>query len=480
MGRTYRIRTLGCKANLSDSQLLESNLQREGFSAAGPDEVPDLVIVNSCTVTNEADKQSRKAAEHAARDFPNATVVLTGCGAEVNPKAYAQTPGLRYVVPNRKKTEWIQEIASNFSGTVDTEVKILGDVVGYEEFSSRHPMDREWPLPEAVGEAPARLDPTQVYTHSSETSARTRAFLKVQEGCNAFCTYCVIPYGRGPSRSLPPSALLERVRTLVDQGVREIVLTATNLGEYGVDLSLGGEPMLEYLVERILAGSGVERLRLSSLDAREISDRLISIMETESRLCAHVHFSLQNIDSHILKRMKRKYSGDDAIAKLHQLAQAQVSAPGGVYVGMDYITGFPGETEESFEAQKTLLQELPWHRLHVFPYSEREGTPAVKLSGSVPMRERKRRSQVLNTLSLERGLEQGRRLIGKALAPVLLESRVQGPDGEKNWWSGYTSNYHRVWVREVGQTFRRHEIISVSARDILADRRNGDVILLSN
>jgi threonylcarbamoyladenosine tRNA methylthiotransferase MtaB len=472
--RTYVVRTLGCKANLYDSQRLEAELRARGWRPAprGHEGSAGLCIVNSCTVTDEADRQSRKLAERLAREHAGARVIFTGCGAEVEPESAAAGTGVHYVVGNQDKGRLVELVL----GAVESNAPagVLGGVEGYGELLSRHPMDREWHAAESsfAGE-PRLLDGGE--------SARTRAFLKVQEGCDAFCTYCVIPYGRGPARSLTRETVVRQVAGLVAQGAREVVLTGTNLGDFGVERA--GRPALEELVEAILEGTTLERLRLSSLDPTEISDRLLALAAREPRLCPHFHVSLQSPHGRILRLMKRRYGAEAVEERLRRIAGLGAQPVGGVFVGMDVITGFPGESEDEFEWTRERLAALPWTRLHVFPYSERKGTPATRLPGSVPPAERARRAKVLRELSLERLRAHHHDVLAtlrkrnERVRDVLIEGRTKGPDGQPGWWIGYSANYLRVMMKPGDAAARPNALVEAWPTQVALDAAAGDACL---
>jgi threonylcarbamoyladenosine tRNA methylthiotransferase MtaB len=463
----YLVKTLGCKANLYDSQRIEAELQNRGWLPSDGETPPTLCVVNSCTVTDEADRQSRKLAARLSRDNPNAAVVVTGCAAEVDPERIASSKGVHYVIGNRDKPELVELILRKLeTHRPGVAGEVLGVAENYSEMISRHPMDRDWPV---VG---SEWDSSEIHGES----ARTRAFLKIQEGCNAFCTYCIIPYGRGPSRSLRPREVIAQVRELVEKGIREVVITGTNIGDYGVDWSTDGSfaPQLTALLKQILKETSLERLRVSSLDPTEITDEMLEFMASEPRFCSHFHVSLQSPHSRILKLMKRKYAFEQVESCLTKIAK--LPAPvGGVFVGMDVITGFPGESEAEFEWGFEALRALPWTRLHVFPYSERAGTPATRLPNSVPQEARVHRARRLNELGLERmkavyekALADCRRG-GQALDGILLERVKQG-------MGGYTSNYLRVVIPGETQG-NRGFVISAVPNGVLVDSQNGDVSL---
>lgn len=466
MKKRFLVKTLGCKANSSDGQQIEAGLLRQGWSPARADSEADVIVVNSCTVTDEADRQSRKLVRDLARKNPGVRVIYTGCGAEVDPESALKIPGVSAVVGNQDKdraADWIVRHLEDAPSTPE----ILGSVRGYDEFRSRHPMDREWAMPSTGAEEILSLDP-------SASTFRTRAFIKIQEGCNAFCTYCVIPYGRGPARSLGIDEIVNQVKRLRDEGIREVILTGTNIGDYGIDWS--DRPRVDDLIEAILTRSGIERLRVGSLDPTEISSRMIELMEAHPAFCPHFHVSVQHTESKILKLMKRKYGGAEVEACLERLG-AMSRKP---FVGMDLITGFPGESEEDFQMMEERLGRMYWSRLHVFPYSERSGTPATRLPGSVEFSHRKERARRLLALSLDRmtrRFSEARAGGPDRIEGVLIEGRVRGPDGSRTWLAGYSPDYQRVLMpEEHGVSVPgRNSIVPVRIGRWFVDRASGEV-----
>ena len=476
--KKYYIKTLGCKANYADGQLLEVGLSEQGYAPANRSDQADVVIVNSCTVTDEADKQSQKWVRDLHKKNPHAKIIYTGCAAEVDPELALKIPGVSAVVGNQDKQVAAKLIFDYVSAAARVEKDkpeapvILGNVAGYDEIASRHPMDREWPLPDD------RLE-TVIKLGNESVTFRTRVFLKVQEGCDSFCTYCIIPYGRGPARSLPIPALLEKVQALVAQGIQEIVLTGTNIGDYGLDFA--GQLMIDDLIEAILTKTHLKRLRVGSLDPTEISPRMIALMEQHEAFCPHFHVSLQHVDSKILKLMKRKYSFEQAERCLSALSQMNRKP----FVGMDYITGFPGETDQDFEKSVDVLKSLYWSRLHVFPYSEREGTPATKLPHKVAPSVRKERARILQKMSLDQltqSFSHRRSNHQNLLKGVLLEGRFKGPDGTRDWVAGFTPDYQRVVLPMKTPKHIRtwNEVVEVQVGQWVVDRASGDVSWLGS
>lgn len=466
----YILKTFGCKANLYDGQVIEAELQKRDWSPAEDSQDVSLCIINSCTVTNEADKQGRKMAARLARENPRAKIVVTGCGAEVNPEAWARSPGVNFVVGNQNKDQLVDLVLNSSQPELsDLSTHILGTVQNYPAILSKHPLDREWPAA-----SDSFLTPPTKLKGSSD---KTRAFLKIQEGCNSFCTYCIIPYGRGPSRSLRPKEIVKQIRKLVLQGVREIIITGTNIGDYGRDWNT--EPALGDLLEIIFDETQVERVRVSSLDPTEITPQILSLMAKQPRFCPHFHVSLQSPHSRILKLMKRRYSFEDVKACLDKIAEIR-NPMGGVFIGMDVITGFPGETEEEFQWGLETLATLPWSRLHVFPYSERSGTPATRLPQAVAQAVRVERTKKLNSLSLNRLTQHCREVLENcSLNDLTLDHVLMEKKGKSSSWvAGYSPNYLRVLVADT-EVLERNQLVSVRPVDLMIDPKNNDVALVS-
>ena len=357
--------TLGCRLNAAESEAMRR-------LAAGED---DLVIVNSCAVTNEAVRQTRQAIRRAKRARPEARVVVTGCAAQVEPETFAAMPEVDRVVGNVVKLD----AAAFTAGT--TEKLDVSDIF-------------------AVRETAPHL--------AAAFAERSRAFVEVQSGCDHRCTFCIIPYGRGNSRSVPAGLVVERIKALVDEGCNEVVLTGVDVTSYGPDLP--GEPTLGLLVERILRHvPGLPRLRLSSLDCIEIDPRLEELITHEPRFMPHLHMSFQAGDDMILKRMKRRHSRAEAVETVQRL---KAKRPG-LAIGADLIAGFPTETEAMHENSLALIDDCDIVMAHIFPYSARRGTPAARMPQVAPgvVKERARRLREAGAAALARHLdgEVGRR-----------------------------------------------------------------------
>lgn len=415
---TYSIRTMGCKANIYDSLILERELTALGGTR--DERKPDVFVLNTCTVTNEADRQAHRDVSALRKRAPEAWTVVTGCYAQVAPERLGGDANVSVVVGNDGKGGIKRLVAAKFGISLE-ESSDSG-------ISSELGADVYW------GQLPTM-------------AGRTRAFLKIQEGCNDFCTYCIIPYARGKSRSVRTGPLLAEIRRLTKAGVREVVLTGTNIADYGRELGT----CLEDLIEGILEKTDIPRLRLTSLDPSEISDRILALMGEGSRLMPHFHVSLQSPVSRVLRAMKRDYRQEEAVEALNRI-HARNS---GIFVGMDVIAGFPTETDAEHRAGVALLERLPWTRLHVFPYSEREGTPATRLPGVVPPSVRKERARELLDLSRKRHEEFAQRHVGSTLKSVLFESRHEA--GGDHFVVGHSENYLRVMARMPSRTAEEGE-----------------------
>lgn len=365
---TPEIINLGCRLNLAEGEVIRTmNASR------------DIVIVNSCAVTNNAVSETRAAIRRAARARPGVEIVVTGCAAQIDPHGFAEMPQVSRVIGNAEKLDPAVWLAS---GRV-----VVGDIM-------------------AVRTTAPHL--------ATSFDSHARAFVEVQNGCDHRCTFCIIPYGRGNSRSVPIDAVVEQITELVKRGYREVVLTGVDLTSYGPDLP--GEPTLAILVEAILLRvPGLGRLRLSSLDSIEIDDRLFDLITGEARIMPHLHLSLQAGDDLVLKRMRRRHSRSDAVRIVERLK----SARGDLAIGADLIAGFPTETDAMFANTAALIDDCDIVHAHIFPYSPRAGTPAARMP-QVPMEIRKRRAATLREKAATRRQYWLEQLVGTT-QPILIE-----------------------------------------------------------
>ncbi len=393
--------TLGCKVNQCDSAALSENLASAGFSLVPFNAFADVYILNTCTVTAFADFQARQLIRRALRQNPAARIVVTGCYAQTQPLLLAGMEGVAHVVGNDRKLQ----IAELLHQPAPDSPRILVD-----------DMARHTRFP---------------FAHACALTGRTRAFFKIQDGCSAFCSYCIVPFARGPCRSLPFGEVLKGARNFIERGFREIVLTGIHLGDYGHDLQ--PRTSLVRSLEALLSNHPETRFRLSSIEPNEIADELLELFKRFPNLCPHLHIPLQSGDDSILKRMKRGYDA----AFYYALVENVVRTAADIAVGIDVLVGFPGEGEKEFSRTMELLEKIPAAYLHVFPYSERPGTAAAKLFPKVPATVKKERAAAVRALGVKKREAFSRRFVGSVL-PVLVEKTR---DKHTGLAKGFSHNY---------------------------------------
>ena len=394
------ITTLGCKINQYDSAVIQSRLE-DKHSFVAFDEVADCYLINTCTVTDRADWEARQLVRRAKRRNPAAKVLVTGCYAQVNSPEVAEVPGVDFVVGLNRLDDLLRFVESVPTGASQIAVS---DV------------KRERGVP-VLG--------------TSALPGHTRAFLKIQEGCNYSCTYCIIPTARGLSRSVTPREVMEQVRRLAGAGYKEIVLTGIHLGGYGQDLD--SKIDLTALVERIADSGLISRLRLSSLDPREVPDRLLDFIAASKTICPHLHICAQAGDNDILKQMRRNY---DTVYYRDLLARVRDRLPEAA-LGSDIIVGFPGESAAQFENSLEYFNSLPLTYFHVFPYSSRRGTAAASLANHVAGPVKKARARRMRALGVRKKSEFCSSFLGRRVS-VLVEEKVDGASGFRR---GFSRNY---------------------------------------
>ena len=393
--------TLGCKVNQCDSAALAMDLQSADFAIVPFNAFADAYIINTCTVTAFADFQARQLIRRARRANPQARIIVTGCYAQTQAQALAGIDGVTSVVGNDQK----HQIPGLLANPVHDLQRIMtSDIFLQKQFSA----------------APA-----------SSLAGRTRAFFKIQDGCNAFCSYCIVPFARGKSRSLPVSNVLAGAQDFIRQDFQEIVLTGIHLGYYGHDLQ--PETDLARTLETILSQNPNVRFRLSSIEPNEISDELLHLFGRHKNLCPHLHIPLQSGDDSILKVMKRNYDTAFYRALIEKVAKTVSD----IAIGIDVMVGFPGESEKEFGHTLELLSDLPAAYLHVFPYSERPGTAALAMHPKVPEKIKKERAAILRELGGKKRETFSLRFPGKTL-PVLVE---QTRDKKTGLHKGFSHNY---------------------------------------
>lgn len=405
----FLIQTLGCKVNQFDAASLAQALRDSGMDLVGPGEPPSLVLVQTCTVTSAADRQNRQAIRSLKAKYPKALLVVTGCQAEVWGPKLESMEEVDLVWGNRDKEALLEELLVR------------------------------------LGMEPAGLSWEQLMWGEGLEGlpGRTRAFLKVQDGCDGGCSYCIVPKARGKSRSRSPGSIFKALGLMEKAGVQEVVLTGIHLGSYGRDLTSGLS--LCGLLGQILQESSIPRIRLSSIEPQELEEGILRLMAESPRICPHLHVPLQSGSEEVLRLMRRPYKKADYEAKV---LAATKSIPN-LTLGADLMVGFPGEKEEHFQESLDFLESIPWTYLHVFPFSPRPGTPAWDMGPKVSSQEVKRRAALVRELSRERRFKAMASYVGKSL-PILLERPCKGRPG---WLEGLSHNYFRVAV-EAGGEFR--------------------------
>ncbi|MEJ9280041.1 MULTISPECIES: tRNA (N(6)-L-threonylcarbamoyladenosine(37)-C(2))-methylthiotransferase MtaB [Ureibacillus] len=404
--QTVAFHTLGCKVNHYETEAIWQLFKEQGYERVDFEEQADVYVINTCTVTNTGDKKSRQVIRRAIRQNPDAVICVTGCYAQTSPAEILEIPGVDIVV-----------------GTQDR-VKMLDYIEQYRK--ERQPIN-----------AVHNIMKNRVYEELDVPyfTDRTRASLKIQEGCNNFCTFCIIPWARGLMRSRDPQAVIKQAQALVNAGYLEIVLTGIHTGGYGQDFK---DYNLAQLLRDIEANvKGIKRLRISSIEASQITDEVIDVLRNSKIVVNHLHIPLQSGSDTVLKRMRRKYTMDFFAERINKLKEALPN----LAITSDIIVGFPGETEEEFMETYNFVAEHKFAELHVFPYSKRTGTPAARMENQIDEEVKNERVHRLITLNDQLAKEYASRFEGEVLE-VIPEEHVKefGP----NMLAGYTDNYLRV------------------------------------
>lgn len=413
--RTVAFQTLGCRVNQYDSEALLTLFRERGYRAVDFDQAADVYVINTCSVTHEGDRKSRQLVRRARRANPDAVVVVAGCYPQRAPGEAAGIPGVDVVLGNRDRRRVVDLVEAARRERPGAPLGAVENIFRLREFEE---------LPIAA------------------FSGRTRAVVKIQEGCAEFCTYCIIPRARGRPRSRRPENVRAEVERLARAGYREIVLAGIHLGAYGRDLAPepgaggpGGRPGLAGVLRLIHDVEGIVRIRLSSLEPMDAGEDLLETMAALPKVCPHLHLPVQSGSDRILARMRRRYT-TAAFRRLAERARALLPDVG---ITTDVMAGFPGETEEDHRATLAFLEEIGFSRLHVFPFSPRQGTPAARFPDPVPAAVKERRVAELIALGERLALAFHRRLVGRDVE-VLVEEEAAG-DGRLQ---GYSANYVRV------------------------------------
>ncbi len=421
--RTAAFHNLGCKVNSYETEAMQEQLSARGYTIVPFDCSADVYIINTCSVTNMADRKSRQMLHRAKKKNPSAVVVAAGCYVQVAADALKEDTSVDLIIGNNKKAQ-------------------LADILD-QFFAAREKEE----IPEAACLTDISTDREYENLHLTRAGEHTRAFIKVQDGCNQFCSYCIIPYARGRVRSRQPEDVLEEVRGLIANGYKEVVLTGIHLSSYGIE-RMEENPVQEgnwnhrellSLIRAVHELEGLERIRLGSLEPRIITEEFASALAALPKFCPHFHLSLQSGCDETLKRMNRHYTTEDYLRRC-EILRKHFSHPA---ITTDVIVGFPGETEEEFALTKSFLEQVRFYEMHVFKYSRREGTKAARMENQVPEEIKSRRSDALLALEEEMSREYRGYYTGRKVK-VLFEE-MQEAEGEA-CMTGYTPEYVRVMV----------------------------------
>lgn len=407
--RRVAFQTLGCKVNQNEAEAMESIFRRAGYEAVDFHETADVYVIHTCTVTHLGDRKSRQMIRRAIRQNSEAVVVVSGCYAQVASQEVMEIPGVDLVIGTQARSQIVELVERVMAERQP--LNLVEDILRTKEFE-------ELPL---------------------EETGRVRAFMKIQEGCQNFCTYCIIPFARGPVRSRHPDKVLAETEQLVAKGYRELVLTGICTGAYGQDLGQG--ITLSYLLEKLKSVPDLLRIRISSLDPNDFSPELIDTLTSAPVFCPHLHISLQSGNDKVLKEMGRKYTTADFA---HLLGRLREQRPG-IAITTDIMVGFPGETVEEHESSLAFVEEMELAGLHVFKYSPRRGTKAAGFPNQVPAPEKERRSREFLDLGARLKKDYGSSFLGQSL-DVLVETNPE--DGV---WEGHTGNYLTVRFKAPGE-----------------------------
>ena len=414
--RTVGVLTLGCKVNTYESEYVINELKKAGYEIKNFDDVCDVYIINTCTVTNNSDSKSRKMIRQAIKRNPNACVVAMGCFIAANPDI--QIDGLDIIIGNKDKSKIVELLDEYFKNKEVMRLQYIGRLKEFEDM------------------------------YISNFPGRTRAFVKIQDGCDNFCTYCIIPFVRGKCRSKDESEVIKEVTDLVKNGYKEVVLTGIHTGSYGEDLDTDFADLLEKLVKI----EGLLRLRISSIETTELNEKVLNVLRNSKVLVDHLHIPIQAGSNEILKAMNRKYDLDFFFNKIKEIRDIRPN----IAISTDVIVGFPSETEELFQTTIDTCRRLEFSKLHVFPYSERRGTASSRMSGKIDEHEKKERSRKLIEVSKELEINYMKKFINKEVE-VLVEEFKDG------YSYGHTGNY--LYVKIKGE-LPHNEIVKVTIKDI--------------
>lgn len=439
--KSVALHNLGCKVNAYEMDAMQQMLQERGYKIVPFDQLADIYIINTCTVTNIADRKSRQMLHRAKKQNPDAVVVAVGCYVQTGEETVEKDEAIDLAIGNNRKKDlipilegYLEERETKDAHRHVSDVIAIGETREYEEMSLK------------------------------KTAEHTRAYIKIQDGCNQFCSYCIIPYARGRVRSREEKDIFAEVTQLVEAGYQEIVLTGIHLSSYGIDR---GEPELLQLLEKLHDIEKLRRIRLGSLEPRIITEEFAGRISRMPKICPHFHLSLQSGCDSVLQRMNRRYDSGEYFEKT-QLLRKYYENPA---ITTDVIVGFPGETWEEFEQTRKFVEKVQFFEMHIFKYSRRHGTRAAQMDGQLTEAQKAERSNIL--LELERAMSRSyrERFLGSEVE-VLLEEKKE-IDG-RNYWIGHTPQYVRIALEAADNIDRHNTLIRGRAADFLQE----DILLI--
>jgi len=426
--------TLGCKVNQYETEAMIESFETSGYKTVEYEEYADVYIINTCTVTNMGDRKSRQIIRRALDSNPDAFIAVVGCYSQISPDKVIEIPGVKLVVGTNERAKIVELV--EYAMDKEEKINMVSDIMEVREFEEM-----------------------SIRNYKS----RTRAFLKIQEGCDQYCSYCIIPYARGHIRSRRPESILEEVKQLAENGFREIVLTGIHVASYGRDL---GDTSLIEIIELVHQVEGIDRIRMSSVEPKTLNDDFIDRLVKLPKICRHFHLSLQSGCDATLKRMNRKYTTEEYLAVVNRLREVFPE----VAITTDLIVGFPGETEEEFQCTLDFIKKVDFSGMHVFKFSPREGTPAAQHKNQVLPQIKEQRSRIVTKLAEERETAFKTKFIDMTMN-VLFEQKLaeEGKDYE-----GLTDNYIRVIA--ASEEDLKGKIIPVKIKALKNDYAEGIII----
>lgn len=432
MKKKVALHNLGCKVNAYEVEAMQQLLEKAGYEIVPFEEGADVYLINTCTVTNIADRKSRQMLHKAKKMNPDAIVVATGCYVQTDTEKLKEDTAVDLILGNNQKTQ-IVEILEEYEKEHEKQIQVIdiNHTKEYEDLSIEY------------------------------TAEHVRAYIKVQDGCNQFCTYCIIPFARGRVRSRRIADVLEEVNTLAQRGYKEVVLTGIHLSSYGVDFPENEKESLLSLIQAVGEVEGISRIRLGSLEPRIITEEFLEGIVSVGKVCPHFHLSLQSGCNKTLKNMNRRYSAEEYAEKC-ALIRKYYPAPA---LTTDVIVGFPMETEEDFEDSYEFVKNIHFYETHIFKYSRRQGTKAAAMSGQLTEAVKAQRSDKMLELHEMRAKEYENAMIGKELE-LLLEEEIE-IDG-KTWYVGHSREYIRAVIQKT-EAYKVNDLVRVKATGFLKD-----------